>query len=317
MTLTKNSAQTYKLDIGCGRYKKAGLLGIDIANIPGVDFILDMEKESIPLPNQSVDYVFSSHFLEHIPAIQNFFTEIGRLCVDGAQVEIWTPWGFHNTAFFFSHKNYMTEEVWKNFCIISRDNHLEFLGRVRWQLEHINYVIPRFVIEEITAQGFSLDFALRYFKNIATEFGVFIKICRNIDTLPVIPLITYSCTRNGERYPLKDFTRNFKQGIPYPILVQFSLEKVYQSFSPFPAILFGTGELSDYFYRVFDREKIVPQGYFDNDGSRWGKEKNGLKIMKPSLIKNTKIIVASSFDKEISTQLLALGYAEKDILNLL
>jgi hypothetical protein len=305
-----------KIDIGCGRNKKEGFLGIDIVNLPGVDFVLNMEKDPIPLPNQSVGTIFSSHFLEHILSVRNFFAEIGRVCVDGAEVEIWTPWGFHNTAFFFAHKSYLTEEIWKNFCITSGDSHLTLLGNVRWQLHHINYVIPRMVHDEISQQGFSMDFALRYFRNISSEFGVFITICRDKDAPPVIPDFTYSFTRPGERYPLRDFACSFKAGIPYPLLVQVSLQKIYQSYPPFRAILFGTGELSDHFYRVFSRERIFLDGYFDNDHSRWGKWKNGLRIMPPSLVPQIKVIIASSFDKEISKQLTELGYEEENIVHL-
>jgi SAM-dependent methyltransferase len=309
--------ENYKVDIGRGKSKRKGFTGRDIMNYPGVDIVLNLEKEPIPLPDQSVEYVYSSHFFEHLKSPNHVFREIGRICRDGAKIEIITPWAFHNSAFFFSHERYMTEEVWKHMCIIARDNHLPTLGNVRWQLVQINYTIPGYVEDDIKEGGFPLDFALRYFKNVATEIGIFMEIRRDLNVEAIIPRITYSNERYTQQYELKEYKKKFKKGIDYRLVVKDTLKEVYKEYPPFPAYLFGTGELSDFLYRVLDRDQIQVKGYLDNDKNKSDKKKNGLLIQQPALIKDIKVIIASSFDREIFKQLIEIGYDHKDIITLL
>ena len=144
--------------------------------------------------------------------------------------------------------------------------------------------------------------------------GIFFKISRDLEVEPIIPKITYSNRRDLERQELKDYRKRFKKGIDFRLLVRDSLNEIYNTYTPFEAYLFGTGELSDYAYKVIDKHKIILIGYFDNNTALLGKRKNGLLIQEPELKKKKKIVIASSFDRAISKQLLRMGYESKDIL---
>jgi len=56
------------LDIGCGEAPIDGFIHLDMRALPGVDMVLDLTR---PLPYQpeTVDVVYSSHFLEHISQV--------------------------------------------------------------------------------------------------------------------------------------------------------------------------------------------------------------------------------------------------------
>lgn len=122
-----------KVDIGCGSNKREGFIGLDY--IPGlnVDHVLDLTKDRFPFDNETVSHVYSSHFLEHIPAPNHVFQEIARICKDGAKIEFWMPYAFSNEAFLYGHVAFLTEEPWLHFCCYHRDTHLEIL-RGRWLL---------------------------------------------------------------------------------------------------------------------------------------------------------------------------------------
>lgn len=95
-----------KLDIGCGKNKKPGFLGVDAHAFDGVDIVLDVtEREELmhearplspyswvkkwPWEDSSVDEVHCSHFLEHLTNLNNkwervhFFNELHRILKPG------------------------------------------------------------------------------------------------------------------------------------------------------------------------------------------------------------------------------------------
>jgi predicted SAM-dependent methyltransferase len=55
-----------KLDIGCGKNKKFGFAGLDRVKMDGVDIVCNLDNERIPLGDNSVDEIFSMHFMEHV-----------------------------------------------------------------------------------------------------------------------------------------------------------------------------------------------------------------------------------------------------------
>src|ERR1700730_9732571 len=85
-----------KVELGCGLNKRPGFFGIDIARAAGVDLVLDIEREALPFPDSSIDYLYSSHTFEHLAApgapIQTL-REIVRIGKHGGDLEIWTPYG--------------------------------------------------------------------------------------------------------------------------------------------------------------------------------------------------------------------------------
>src|SRR6202040_2711393 len=68
-----------RIDVGCGTSKKPGCIGIDLLPAPGVDHVLDILKEDLPFQNRSVDYIFSSHFVEHISPPNRVWQEFSRV----------------------------------------------------------------------------------------------------------------------------------------------------------------------------------------------------------------------------------------------
>src|SRR4051794_22786124 len=96
--------ERFRIDLGCGSVKKEGTLGVDILPLPGVDHVVDVEAQPIPFADQSVEYVHSSHFLEHAQNPTRIFAEISRVCADRARLELWTPYAWSNPAFVLDHR---------------------------------------------------------------------------------------------------------------------------------------------------------------------------------------------------------------------
>jgi hypothetical protein len=81
-----------KLDLGCGKNKREGFLGVDQYKLPGVDKVANLTKKW-PWDDNSVDEVNASHFIEHLTAVQRcfFMNELYRVLKPGATATIIVP----------------------------------------------------------------------------------------------------------------------------------------------------------------------------------------------------------------------------------
>lgn len=190
-----------KIDIGCGAAKREGFIGIDYVALPGVDHVLDVNLDPLPFPDASVSHVYSAHFFEHIGLPNHVLMEIARVCRDGATIEIVTPYAFSSDAFVYGHVTILTELPWLHFCVSHRDAHLDML-KGRWLLNSINFVVHEHVEAELLKNGFSVDFAIKYFKGVVLEFCVEMTFTRDLSAPVVFPKRTYSRTRTGARQNL-------------------------------------------------------------------------------------------------------------------
>ncbi|UCO97924.1 methyltransferase domain-containing protein [Metapseudomonas lalkuanensis] len=80
-----------KIDLGCGKRKQDGFIGVDRFPMPEVDVIADID-ERLPFADNSIDLLFSSHSLEHVRDLMSTMREIYRVCKHGAQVCIVAPY---------------------------------------------------------------------------------------------------------------------------------------------------------------------------------------------------------------------------------
>jgi SAM-dependent methyltransferase len=190
-----------RIDLGCGAAKREGFTGLDYVALPGVDHVLDLTKDRFPFDDHTVDEVFSAHFLEHIVEPNHVLSEIGRVCRDGAKIEIWTPYAFSNEAFVYGHEHFLTEVMWTHFCVSHRDVFLDMLLG-RWQLESFTSVIPIEIQADLARNDVTLDFAVRYLKDVVEEFGVEIEFRTEVDIPPRLPKRLWTDTRLGIRRDL-------------------------------------------------------------------------------------------------------------------
>jgi len=62
-------ANKVKIDLACGSKKKEGYIGVDIANVEGVDIVHDLTQYPWPIEDNSVDNIHCSHYMEHVPHV--------------------------------------------------------------------------------------------------------------------------------------------------------------------------------------------------------------------------------------------------------
>jgi SAM-dependent methyltransferase len=79
------------LDLGCGRNKRSGAVGVDRVPSPGVDVVHDLDRFPYPFADGSFDRVYASHLLEHLGDVVGAMGEIHRIAKPGGYVYIEVP----------------------------------------------------------------------------------------------------------------------------------------------------------------------------------------------------------------------------------
>lgn len=80
-----------RIDIGCGDKKREGFTGIDAFDIPGVDYVRNVEKYGLPFSDSTISHVHAYHFFEHIRDFVFVMNEIHRVCCHNAIITLSVP----------------------------------------------------------------------------------------------------------------------------------------------------------------------------------------------------------------------------------
>lgn len=79
------------IDLGCGARKREGHIGVDTAQLEGVDIVCNLE-EGIPFEDNTIDGIYSNFFFEHVSNVIFLFQEIYRICKKDAIIEFRVPY---------------------------------------------------------------------------------------------------------------------------------------------------------------------------------------------------------------------------------
>jgi predicted SAM-dependent methyltransferase len=101
-----------KVDLGAGPRKRKGYQGYDIRPLDGIDVVGDLTN-GIPLPDKCCLRVYTSHFLEHIPAddMTMLFREVRRVLQDNGTFTIRLPYVQFQGAFYPGHVTQPGQEM--------------------------------------------------------------------------------------------------------------------------------------------------------------------------------------------------------------
>jgi len=119
-----------KLDLGCGLNKKEGYIGVDAMPYPGVEYICDVDK-GIPFKDNSVDEIYTSHFLEHVKDFQFVMEEIWRVMKPNGVVEIIVPHWASSLAYSEYHVRFFRYLSFEELT----DNSTPFKGSFKAKFE--------------------------------------------------------------------------------------------------------------------------------------------------------------------------------------
>ena len=136
------------LDLGCGRNKKKGFIGLDYKNFskyyPRDEFIQHDLNNRLPFEDNSVDEIYIRETMEYIDNIFSFIKELHRVCRNGAKIYIRAlhftnhrVYGLHTRNFFGFYTIHFKPE---KFELVSKE--IKFEKRARF---FYNYLVELIV----------------------------------------------------------------------------------------------------------------------------------------------------------------------------
>lgn len=79
------------LDVGCGKNKIAGAIGLDNNPLTGADVIHDLGEFPYPFADNEFEIVVANHIVEHVPDVIAFINELYRITKPGGRIKMLTP----------------------------------------------------------------------------------------------------------------------------------------------------------------------------------------------------------------------------------
>lgn len=125
------------IDLGCGKRKVKGSIGVDRVKLPTVDIAHDLTKFPYPFEDGSVDKIYCRHVLEHFDADTRIkaLEEIYRMLKVSGQVEIRVPHVFSISAFRDpTHKSFFTFDTMRYF---TTGNFFSYYTNIRFVVKRI------------------------------------------------------------------------------------------------------------------------------------------------------------------------------------
>lgn len=127
-----------KLDLGCGQNPKEGFQGIDSSKHSKAEYTFDLCWDAWPFEDDSVDELYCSHFIEHIPAnfcgekdlLFQFFDEAYRVAKPGCK--FYLQWPYFQSARAFQDPTH------RRFIPIETMFYLQREWRINNGLDHYN-----------------------------------------------------------------------------------------------------------------------------------------------------------------------------------
>jgi SAM-dependent methyltransferase len=87
-----NTRHPLILELGCGpRKRHPDSIGIDAIDYEGVDIVGDAVEALRAFPAASVDFITSTHFLEHVADVGEILDEMVRIVRAGGRIEVVVP----------------------------------------------------------------------------------------------------------------------------------------------------------------------------------------------------------------------------------
>ncbi len=106
------------LDIGCGRNKTPGALGMDANPLADADLVHNLDDVPYPFPAHAFDAVIGRHVIEHVQSPLAVIIELHRIVRPGGWILLVAPhWTNPDFATDLTHRNHLNSYSFRNLTV--------------------------------------------------------------------------------------------------------------------------------------------------------------------------------------------------------
>lgn len=161
------------LNVGCGHDIREGWVNIDGADLPGIDFNVDLDDcaaTPLPLPSDHFQELEMIHVLEHLRNPLPLMQELWRVAAPGARLFVKVPHAGHDDAWVDpTHVRALTPHTFTYFAQPKYvDMDYGYTGD--WRVERCDLIVLRNVFNKIGRDR--LPEAVIMQRNVAKEIAV-------------------------------------------------------------------------------------------------------------------------------------------------
>lgn len=188
-------APLIKLNLGCGKQRMDGFIGVDSIAYEGVDIVCDLGSGTWPWADNSVDFAHCSHFIEHLTNLNDkwervhFFNELFRVMKPMGQCFLVFP---HRSSNRFhgdpTHKEPLDEfaffyldRLWRSQNAPHTDIQYNPNGYdCNWNCTWGYTVIPELAVRNVEYQ----QYAMKYYRDVILDMQVTMTATKDLQKAP-------------------------------------------------------------------------------------------------------------------------------------
>ena len=187
------SKEAVILELGCGRNKMSGAIGIDMSDLPGVDVVADIENGLGFIPDSSIDHIYARSCFEHIRNFEQLMSEITRVLKDSGKVHVFVP-HFSNPYYYSDPTHIRHFGLYSFYYFVESKYHLKrkvpdyyFGTKIRILSQKLVFdspfllvkILKKFIGLMINANSFFQEFYEGNFCYIFTCYGIEIEFTKD------------------------------------------------------------------------------------------------------------------------------------------
>lgn len=171
-TINSFAKKEVTIDLGCGNKKKINAhVGIDKLDFPCVDIVGDVLSVTKKFNENTVDKIYTSHFLEHVQNLEEYLNEFSRILKKDGILEIIVP--HYSNPYFYSDPTHRRYFGLYTMCYFS-ENAL-FKRKVPKYNHKINYSLLSVELNFSSTRPFFIRHGLKKLMGILFGTSIFMK----------------------------------------------------------------------------------------------------------------------------------------------
>ncbi len=161
-----------KFNLGCGHSPQSGWVNVDIAALPGIDVVADLDNcrtQPLPFADGSVSTMQMLHVLEHIKDTLALMQELHRIAEPGARLLVRSPYGSSDDA--YEDPTHIQRFFMNSFTYFAQPTYwrADYGYRGDWATEELVLVMSKADNEGLTAEEVLRK--VRHQRNVVIEMA--------------------------------------------------------------------------------------------------------------------------------------------------